>query len=573
MRPLPPPFDCITAGEPAWIAPRGAELLGDLLLTKDLAFPPDERGMFGLAGLLPEAVQTIDQQVALELEKIRRKKDPLEQYIGLAALQDRNTTLFHRLLATHLEEFLPIVYTPTVGRACQEYSHIIRRTRGIWITPTDIDRIPELLRAAPSADVRLIVVTDAERILGLGDQGAGGMPIPIGKLALYTAAGGIHPAVTLPVCLDVGTNNQELLDDPLYLGLRAPRLRGPAYDALVAAFVAGVQEVWPGCLIQWEDFKQYNALRILERFRHHVPSFNDDVQGTAAVVLAGVLAGLRAQDARIRDQRVVIAGAGAAGIGIAYLLGQAMIGDGLDPARVREAIVLVDSQGLVHGGRLDLDPIKRAVELPAAAADRLGLGGTPPAPLAAVIQAVRPTVLLGTTGTAGSFDETVIRALGAEGRPIVMPLSNPTSSSEATPEEILRLTEGRAIVATGSPFPAVTWGGQVHQISQANNVYIFPGLGLGAIAAEATQVSDAMIMAAATALAAMVSPERLAAGSLYPHIDDLRAAARAIAIAVAREAVAGGQARIHADTDIEAEVDAAIWWPAYVPYTPLSAAG
>jgi len=568
MRPLPAPFDDIAAGRPASIALAGPALLGHRLLTKDLAFDEAERDAFRLRGLLPDRILTIEEQVELELEHLRRKDDALERYIGLAALQDRNATLFYRVVAEHLEEFLPIVYTPTVGRACQEFSHIIRRTRGVWITPADRDRIPQLLRQGPYEDVRLIVVTDNERILGLGDQGAGGMAIPIGKLALYTAASGIHPALTLPVSLDVGTDNPALLADPLYLGHRAARLRGPAYDALIEAFVEGVAEVWPGCVIQWEDFKQSNALRILDRYRDRVPSFNDDIQGTAAVVVGGVLAGLRAHGRELADTRVVLAGAGAAGIGIARLLRLAMIAAGMSEAAARRALVLVDSRGLVHERRGDIDPSKRELALPIDACAGYGFATDTPG-LVETIERVCPTVLVGTTAVAGTFSEAVIRAMAtASERPIVMPLSNPTSVAEATPADILRWTDGRAFVATGSPFDVVEAEGRRHEIGQANNVFIFPGLGLGAIAAETTRITDRMFLLAARTLADVVTPERLAAGAIYPPVGDLRAVTRSIATVVAREAIDADLAGIAADADIDALIDGAMWWPAYVPYVP-----
>jgi malic enzyme len=560
MRPLPPPYDAILARRPAEIGLRGPTLLADRLLTKDFAFSPEERDAFGLHGLLPDTVMTIEEQVALELERLHRKADPLERYIGLAALQDRNATLFYRVLAENLEELLPIVYTPTVGLACQEYSHILRRTRGTWITPADRERIPELLRNSPFDDVRLIVVTDNERILGLGDLGAGGMAIPIGKLALYTGACGIHPALTLPVSLDVGTDNPALLDDPLYIGHRAPRLRGAEYEALVDAFVDGVREVWPGCLIQWEDFKHHNALRILDRYRDRVPSFNDDVQGTAAVVLGGLMAALRHVGQDWDGQRILLAGAGAAGIGIARLIRAAMLASGLSGTEVADRLALVDSHGLVHAARTDLDPDKRSFAI----APQGGVGS-----LADAVRELRPTILVGTTGVAGTFTEEVVRGMAnASRRPIIMPLSNPTAIAEARPEDILRWTDGRALVATGSPFRAVEHEGVRHEIGQANNVFVFPGIGLGAIVSEATAVSDGMILAAARALAECVAPARLDAGALYPPISELRAVSRRVALAVAREAVRAGLAAARDEAELEADLDAAMWWPDYVPYRP-----
>ncbi len=559
MRPLGDPFEDIVAGRPATIPQGGQWLLGSRMLTKETAFPDDERDAFGLVGLLPDHVLSIEQQVALELDHLRVKDDPLERYIGLAALQDRNATLFYRLLAEHLDEFLPIVYTPTVGRACQEYSHIIRRTRGTWITPRDVDRIPRLLRQGPFPDVRLIVVTDSERILGLGDLGAGGMAIPIGKLALYTAAGGIHPSLTLPVTLDVGTDNRALLDDPLYLGVRAPRLRGPRYAELVEAFVTGVQEVWPGCVIQLEDFKQANALGLLDRYRGRAPLFNDDIQGTAAVVAAGVLASERITGRAPADERVLIVGAGAAGIGIARLLRAADVSEDL--------VALVDSRGLVHAGRSDLDGWKRQVAV-AAPSPTEGVD------LLSVIRSWRPTVLLGATGVAGTFTREVIEAvvagMGPHGRPVVMPLSNPDSAAEARAADVVAWSAGRALVATGSPSAPVPWAGGVREIGQANNAFVFPGVGLGAVVAEARTITDRMFLLAARSLADAVPDERLAVGALYPALGAIRDVSRTIAVAVVEEAVASGVAAAvdrDAGFDPVSAVDAATWWPDYVPYT------
>lgn len=561
MRPLAPPYDDIAAGRPATVAQYGTTLLSNRLLTKDFAFSVDERDAFELHGLLPDRVMTIEEQLDLELARLHRKDDPLEKYIGLAALQDRNATLFYRLLAEHLEELMPIVYTPTVGLACQDFSHVLRRTRGTWITPHDRDRIPEILRSGPFEDVRLIVVTDNERILGLGDLGAGGMAIPIGKLALYTGACGIYPGATLPVSLDVGTDNPDLLADPLYIGYRHPRLRGAAYDELVDAFVRGVQEVWPGCVIQWEDFKHYNALRILDRYRDVVPSFNDDVQGTAAVVVAGVLSALRLLDQPIGAQRILLVGAGAAGIGIGRLLRAAMRDAGMTDDEIGARLALVDSVGLVHARREDLDVTKRDL---AAAWPIEGDAGD----LATVVRAFRPTILVGTTGVPGTFSEPAVRAMAdACDRPVILPLSNPTANTEAMPAELLRWTEGRAIVATGSPFGPVVHDGRVHPVAQANNVFVFPGLGLGAIVSEATRISDAMVLTAARTLAAQVSEDRIRAGALYPPIPDLRGVSRAIALAVAREAVGSGLAPSVDESQLEADIDAAMWWPAYVAYT------
>jgi malic enzyme len=545
----------------------GPELIAQPLLNKGTAFTARERDVFGLRGLLPAGVATIDEQVALELEHVRRKADDVERYIGLAALQDRNETLFYRLLVDNLEEFLPIVYTPTVGLACQQFSHIFRRPRGVWITPDDIGRIDEILRVAGD-HVRLVVVTDNERILGLGDQGAGGMAIPVGKLALYTAAAGIYPAWTLPVSLDVGTDRRELLDDPLYVGYRAPRLRGSAYDAVLEAFVDSVARVFPTAVLQWEDFKKHNAVAILQRYRHRLPSFNDDVQGTGAVVLAGLLAGRRERGGLTRD-RFLFVGAGAAGLGIAGLLRRELEAEGIDPITAASSITLLDHLGLVHLERPSLPEDQRPFAVDPRSFIRAGLSEADLADPVAIARAVRPTVLIGATACAGAFSEALVREVGRhDAVPIVLPLSNPGSCAEARADDVLAWTDGRALVAGGSPSRDVDTSTGRRVVGQANNVFIFPGVGLGAIVAEVREVSDDVFLVAAHELARLVSTDRLRAGGLYPPIAELRSVARAIAIAVVRHARDSGEGRMFADEDVEPAVDRAMWRPAYVPFDP-----
>ena len=554
---------------PVAVPLRGHELLEQPLLNKDTAFTERERRVFGLRGLLPPRVRTLEEQLTLEIAKNRRKGDDLERFIGLAALQDRNETLFYRLLLEHLEELMPIVYTPVVGRACQEYSHIMRRARGLWLTPEDVDRIPELLSNARHEDVRLIVATDNERILGLGDQGAGGMGIPIGKLALYTAGAGIHPSLTLPVSLDVGTDNEALLTDPDYFGFRQPRLRGPAYDGFIEAFVEGVIEVCPRAVLQWEDFKQHNAIRLLDRYRHRITSFNDDIQGTAAVVLAGIRSALRVLDEPLRAQRFVFLGAGAASIGIARLTRAQMRREGMPEDELRRAIVVLDSRGLTYLGRDPLDGDKEEAALGPEELTHYGFDVGESYGLEEVVKRVAPSFLIGTSGTPGTFTEVAIREMAARARtPVILPLSNPTSKTEAQPKDILEWTDGRAIVATGSPFPPVVRGERAHVIGQANNAFCFPGIGLGAVVAEAREVTDEMFLCAAEALASVVSSERLEQGSLYPNQSELRVASRAVAIEVARAARDGGVGRNLCDDEVESAVDAMMWEPRYLRYEP-----
>ena len=546
---------------------RGTHLLNHPMYNRSTAFTQDERRTLGLDGLLPATVASQEMQARRAYGNIARKADPLERFIGLAAIQDRNEHLFFRVLVDHLEEFLPIVYTPTVGRACQEYSRIFRRARGLWITPEHRGRVHEALGHAPFEDVRLIVVTDNERILGLGDQGAGGMGIPVGKVALYVAAAGIHPAETLPVSLDVGTDNEDLLRDELYIGYRHPRLRGADYDALVDEFVRAVKRRWPKALLQWEDFKQWNAFRLLDRYRSVLPSFNDDIQGTAATALAGLLAGSRLTGTPLAGQRIVMAGAGAAGTGIARLIRAALLREGLAGDDLLRSLALVDAEGLV----LDADiEFRRGLSWPPALAESLGLGASSPRDLLAVVRALRPTALVGASGAPGLFSEDVVREMARHvERPLIFPLSNPTASAEATPTDLLRWTDGRAIVATGSPFGSVEWGGRTVRIGQGNNAFVFPGMGLGVLVAEAREVTDTMFAAAAQALAAEVSEADLREGLVFPPMRELRRVTARVAEAVLREARDLGLGRPFTDAQIPEAVRQAMWEPDYPDLVPV----
>jgi malic enzyme len=509
----------------------------------------------------------MEMQAARVHGNIVRKDDPLERYIGLAALQDRNEHLFYRVLVDHLEEYLPVVYTPTVGRACQMYSKIFRRARGLWITPRQRGHIDDALGNAPYEDVRLIVATDNESILGLGDQGAGGMGIPIGKLALYTAAAGIHPAHTLPISLDVGTDNQALLEDDLYIGWRQPRLRGEEYHSLVDEFVHAVRRRFPKALLQWEDFRKGTAFALLDRYRQVLPSFNDDIQGTAAVSLAGILAGSRVVGTALVRHRVVILGAGAAGVGIARLLREAFSRAGLTGADLTRAVAVLDSHGLVVEGEGPAEDYRRELAWPHALAEASGL--RPGHDLLTVVRSLHPTVLIGVSGATGAFTETVVREMAARvERPIVFPLSNPTSQAEASPEDVIHWTDGRALVATGSPFPSVVHAGRPRRIGQGNNVFVFPGVGLGALVAEAREVTDGMFRAAAESLADELRPEDMEAGALFPPISALRRVTAHIAEAVVRQAGADGVAPVVPSDDVRRRVAAAMWDPQYLRLVP-----
>jgi len=543
---------------------RGMDLLNTPALNKGTAFTDEERTVHGLHGLLPPHVESLDEQVVRAYEAYKRKDDDLERHIYLRALQDTNEVLFYRLVLDHMEEMTPIVYTPVVALGCRQFSHIYRRPRGIFISYPMRDSIPMLLGNRPHAEVDVIVVTDGERILGIGDQGVGGLGIPIGKLSLYTLFGGIHPSRTLPVVLDLGTNNPEHLHGPEYLGWRHERVTGQDYLDFVDQFVQAVKRELPNTCLQWEDFSMAHARPILERYRDQLLTFNDDIQGTAAVTLGAVLSAIRVTRKRLKDQHIVLLGAGSASVGVADYLREAMVADGLAAEEARGRFWIVNRGGLLHTGRTDLSPEQRAY---AQASERVtgwprSLNGK--IGLADVIGKIDATILIGLSTAGGAFSEAIVREMARKvERPIIFPLSNPTERSEAKAEDLIRWTDGRALVATGSPFAPVAYGGRHIPVAQCNNVYIFPAVGLGLVAARARRVTDGMMVRAARALAenspALKDPD----GSLLPPVKHLRRVAVEIAIAVGLEAQRAGLAPATTPDELRERVVAAQWTPAY----------
>ena len=543
----------------------GQRLLDDPLLNKSSAFSETERRELGLLGLLPLHTSTIEEQLARVYENYQRKDNDIERYIFLTALQDRNEILFYRLLQEHITEMMPIIYTPTVGDGCRQYSHVFRRPRGLYISYPYRDEIFSLLNNAPAQDPAVIVVTDGERILGLGDLGVGGMGIPVGKLSLYTLCAGIHPATTLPILLDTGTDNRELLSDPLYLGWRHERVRGKEYDDFIEAFVSAVKMKFPRVLLQWEDFSKYNAPRILERYRDRLCTFNDDIQGTGAVTVAGLLAANRLAHTKLSEQRIVIFGAGSAAIGICDQIVAAMMAEGTSELEGRSRLWLVDSQGLVHAGRANAETFKQKYAQPIEVMQSWQLVDTAKPNFSEVVKNVKPTILIGTSAQPGAFTEEIVRDMAKHvDRPIIFPLSNPTSKSEATPIDLFKWTNGRALIATGSPFPPINTGHGEIQIGQCNNSFIFPGVGLGVLASGAHRVTDAMFVAAARVLSEFAPALHEAGAPLYPALEQVRDISFKVALEVAREAQRAGLATVASD-EVEKTVSARMWKPHYLP--------
>jgi malate dehydrogenase (oxaloacetate-decarboxylating) len=548
---------------------RGRQLLNNSHLNKASAFTKEERLSLGLDGMLRPGIATLESQLDRTYEAFLRKPDDMERYIYLSGLLDRNEVLFYRLLQDHLDEMVPIIYTPTVGQACMQLSHIQRRFRGIYITPENIANIDQIFHGLSQPQVNLIVVTDGERILGLGDLGSDGMGIPVGKVSLYVAAGGVHPGVTLPITLDVGTNNPRLLEDPLYLGIRKPRLRGAEYEELVEKFVLGVKRNFPGALLQWEDFAKQTAFKNLDRYRERILSFNDDIQGTGSTALAALMTAMRIKQSRFQDERYVIVGMGQAGTGIALNILAMLKEEGLSAEDARQRIFAVDMQGLLLEG----DPLLEGPQEPLAQrrawVDGWKLDDPSRIGLEDVIRNAHPTVLIGVTAQPGLFSEAILAETAKHSaRPIVLALSNPTHKCECTPEAVWKATDGKGLVATGSPFEPMDWKGHTLQASQCNNMYIFPGVGLGALVCKATRVTDGMFLAASKAISEFVTPEQEAMGLLLPEMKDIRKVSASVAKAVGIEARNAGLGRLLDDDQIGAVVTRAQWVPAYPAYRP-----
>jgi malate dehydrogenase (oxaloacetate-decarboxylating) len=557
-------FDEQTGDDVVEVDLSGMALLDCPIFNKGSAFPDEERAEFGLHGLLPPHVGSLEEQLDRRYRDFSEKRTELQQHVYLRDLQDRNEVLFYSLVREHISEMMPLIYTPVVGEACRFFSRIYRKPRGLFLSAERASELDAILANRPYRDVDVIVVTDGERILGLGDLGLGGMGIPVGKLALYTLCGGIDPARTLPIFLDVGTDNPDALADPLYLGWRHPRLRGPAYDDFIAAFVEAVQRALPRALLQWEDFAFANARRLLDTYRDRLLSFNDDIQGTAAVALAAVIAAGRAAGVRLVEQRVVILGAGSAGTGIAEGIVAAMVADGLTEPVALERIWMVDRHGLLVEGMPGLGPLQRRLARQADEVEGWSRDPEGNLPLAEVLRRTRATTLIGASGQPGSFTEEAIRAMSQHAeRPILLPLSNPTSRSEATPTDLIAWTDGHAIVASGSPFDPVSYQGRTIRISQCNNAYIFPGVGQGVVSCRARRVTDAMFLAAARQLAATFAPGSNPDDGLFPPWERIGQVSRKIALAVALEAQRSGLAEIDERFDIVPILTAAWWEPRY----------
>ena len=557
------------AGDELEVDRSGPELLRIPLYNKGAGFTLDERRRLGIEALLPARQNDIDTQAERLYRSIFFNPDPVGRNIDLASLQDRNEVLFYRLLSKHLGEMMPIVYTPTVGLASQYYSRVFRSARGIFITPDYLGRIEQVLRdAAPFSGVKLMVVTDNEAILGIGDQGAGGMAISIGKLALYCVGAGIHPATTLPVSLDVGTDNEELLNDPLYLGWREQRLRGEKYVALVDEFVAAARKVFPGVVIQWEDFRKNNALMILDRYRRVVPSFNDDIQGTGGVATAAIQAASRISGRRFRDSRIILHGAGAAGLGIARQLRVRLRQSGLRGDDLTRALLVTDSRGIVAADRDRLDDYKKELAWPASMVAELGLADDERGKLESIVKAYQANTLIGVSGQGSAFTENVVKSMLAHTEaPVILPLSNPTAISEAVPQDVVAWTDGKALVATGSPFEPVAAPEGKRRIGQANNVFVFPGIGLGTIAVDASEITDHMIGVASMALAGALTEQELEDRCLMPEISRLWDVCGIVAHAVAQQAIDDGVAVPIPAAELSRRIDAIRWRPEYPKIT------